>query len=125
MTNAELADAFERGTAWVGSTEDEFEGATAQIIAALRRRESEPLDPKRGGWAKPLDPEWEKPRPQPSSDQVLVPKKALEMALYALGYVAEFAGDGGDHTEADGKAADRAAKAIRSALAAAEAEEKP
>lgn len=40
----------------------------------------------------------------------------LPMVMYALGYVSEFAGDGGDHTEADGKKADAARRAIREAL---------
>jgi len=43
----------------------------------------------------------------------------LPIVLYALGYISEFAGDGGDHTEADGKKADAAIKAIRAAIAKA------
>lgn len=43
----------------------------------------------------------------------------LPAVLYALGYVAEFAGDGGDHTQADGRKADAAIKAIRAAIAKA------
>lgn len=40
----------------------------------------------------------------------------LPMVLYAIGYISETAGDGGDHTEAQGKEADAAAKVIRALL---------
>ena len=47
---------------------------------------------------------------------VRITEKQVDFVLYALGYIAEFAGDGGDHTEADGRKADAAAKAIRESI---------
>jgi hypothetical protein len=48
-------------------------------------------------------------------DELLAALK-LPIILYALGYISEFAGDGGDHTEEDGRKANRAAKTIRALL---------
>ena len=47
----------------------------------------------------------------------LIEALRLPMVLYAIGYISETAGDGGDHTEAQGREADKATKIIHALLA--------